>query len=337
MATNEILPFAESASAPNLLTQAQYAADPERLSGNLPDIARQELANKIWKQSATVCSGFGEFLKNSQSANVTDSLTPAQFAGIILAAIGGGIQNGAYNTAVAGGTANAITATYVPAVTTLAAGLTLLVRASSANTTTTPTFAPNGLAAKPIVKGANLPLAVGDIAGAGHWLEFQYDLTLAKWVLMNPALGVIVPPTASETVQGVVELATPAEVAAVDTTRAVTASSLLKSPGVFLAKLTLNTDAGGGTISITSQYNVASVQKIAPGHYRINFADALPNATYGVAGSATGGNYTLAAVVVTASAGGNYLQKTTTAIQIYVLSLATGAGVDVGEANILIF
>ncbi len=172
MATNEILPFAESASAPNLLTQAQYADDPERLSGNLPDIARQELANKVWKQAAAVCAGFGEFLKNSQSANITDTLTPAQFAAIVLAAIGGGIQNGSYNTAIAGGTADAITATYVPAVTTLVAGLTLLVRASSVNTTTTPTFAPNGQSAKPIVKGANFPLALGDIAGAGHWLEF---------------------------------------------------------------------------------------------------------------------------------------------------------------------
>ncbi len=157
-------------------------------------------------------------------------------------------------------------------------------------------------------------------------------------MLINPAKGVIAPPLASETVQGVIELATPVEVSgATDPTRAVTSASLLKSPAVFKAVAILNTDPPGGGVTITDQYNVASVQKIGPGHYRINFANALPNALYGVTGSATGGNYTFAAVVVTASAGGNYLQKTTTAVQVYVLSLANGVGVDVGEANILIF
>ena len=33
-------------------------------------------------------------------------------------------------------------------------------------------------------------MAAGDIAGAGHWIELQYDLTLDKWVLLNPATGV---------------------------------------------------------------------------------------------------------------------------------------------------
>lgn len=92
-----------------------------------------------------------------------------------------------FSVAAAGGTADAITATYTPAVTALTNGMTLLVRAALANTTTTPTFSPNGLAAATIVRHNNQALAVGDIAGAGHWLELQYDTTLAKWVLQNPA------------------------------------------------------------------------------------------------------------------------------------------------------
>jgi len=100
-----------------------------------------------------------------------------------------GVQAGDYNTAHGGGTADAITGDYTPNITALEDGLILFVRAASANTTTTPTFSPDGLTAKTIVKGANKPLVPGDIDGAGNWLEFQYDLTLDKWVLLNPATG----------------------------------------------------------------------------------------------------------------------------------------------------
>lgn len=91
-----------------------------------------------------------------------------------------------------GGTADAITATFAPVPRYPSNGVCLSVRAASANATTTPTFTPNGgvIAPATIVKGNNLPLAAGDIAGAGHWLELAWDSTLTKWVLLNPANGV---------------------------------------------------------------------------------------------------------------------------------------------------
>lgn len=103
-----------------------------------------------------------------------------------------GVQASAYNTASAAGAADALTAVFTPAITALTNGMTLYVRASAANTTTTPTFtpAPGTIAAKAIVKGAGSALAAGDIAGPGHWIELQYDLTLDKWVLQNAAKGV---------------------------------------------------------------------------------------------------------------------------------------------------
>lgn len=97
------------------------------------------------------------------------------------------VQHGIFSTSLAGGTADAITASFTPNVLTLTAGLPLEVRASTANLTTTPTFSPDGLTAKVIVKGNGFPLAAGDIAGAGHWLQLTYDLLLDKWVLLNPA------------------------------------------------------------------------------------------------------------------------------------------------------
>lgn len=106
------------------------------------------------------------------------------------------LQQAAYMSAVAGGTVDAITAAFAPAIAALPAApgtLSVFVRASGANATTTPTFKADATTAKTIVKGNNLPLAVGDIAGAGMWLELQYDATLDKWVLQNPARGLVPP------------------------------------------------------------------------------------------------------------------------------------------------
>ena len=90
-----------------------------------------------------------------------------------------------YSTA--GGTSDALTATYTPAVTALVSGLTLYVRAGFANTTTTPTFSPNGFTAATIVKTNNQPLKIGEIAGNGHVLILQYDGINSNWELLNPA------------------------------------------------------------------------------------------------------------------------------------------------------
>ena len=100
----------------------------------------------------------------------------------------------AFNTAVvAAGTADALTGAFSPAIAALPAApgtLSALVRAGSANATATPTFKADDTTAKTIIKGNNLPLVAGDIAGAGHWLDLQYDATLDKWVLQNPATGI---------------------------------------------------------------------------------------------------------------------------------------------------
>jgi len=102
------------------------------------------------------------------------------------------VQNNTAIASAAGGTTDAITGSYTPAITSLTNGMSLYVRAGSSNATTTPTFKADGTAIKTIVKGNGLPLVAGDIAGDGHWIELQYDATLDKWVLLNPATGVAV-------------------------------------------------------------------------------------------------------------------------------------------------
>ena len=185
MATNEILQFAETDTGTNLLTQAEYLADSQRPIGNQPGVARSKLVNKALRQASLISAGVAEFLADNQANDITDGLTPQNIADYMAAVV----RSLGIPTAVAGGTADAITADFTPNV-SLTNGTTVIVRAGSANATTTPTFAPDGLAAKTIVKGNNLALVAGDIAGAGHWLELNFDTVLDKWVLQNPARGV---------------------------------------------------------------------------------------------------------------------------------------------------
>lgn len=111
---------------------------------------------------------------------------------LVAALIKKGMQGNHFSIATAAGTADAITAAFTPAITVLTHGMTLHVRAGAANATTTPTFTPAAgtIVAKTIVKGAGAALVAGDIIGSGHWIDLQYDQTLDKWVLLNPATGV---------------------------------------------------------------------------------------------------------------------------------------------------
>ena len=98
----------------------------------------------------------------------------------------GQVQDGKVNWVDGGGTADAITATYSPVITALVDGQLCFVRATAANATTTPTFAPNGLTARTIVKKGGAALVAGDIVADGHELILRYDLTNTRWELLNP-------------------------------------------------------------------------------------------------------------------------------------------------------
>lgn len=88
--------------------------------------------------------------------------------------------------AVAGGGADAITASYSPANTSLTDGLGLNFRASAANATTTPNFSPDGLPAHNITKKGGAVLAPGDIPGNLAECIVRYNLANTRWELENP-------------------------------------------------------------------------------------------------------------------------------------------------------
>jgi len=186
MATNEILQFGASATGGDILNQAAYTADAQRTGGHQVGIARNELENKVLLQVSTISAALAQYVADSQTNNIADSVAVATLADYIEQAV----RNTAIMYAVAGGTSDAITATFFPATDQLTDGRLMIVRCNTANTTTTPTFNPDGLGVKPIVKGSNNPLEIGDISGLGFHLILSYDSALDKFVLNNPARGV---------------------------------------------------------------------------------------------------------------------------------------------------
>lgn len=90
-------------------------------------------------------------------------------------------------SATTGGTVNAITATFSPAIPALTDKLLVWVVVTGANTSTTPTFAPDGLTARTIVKKGGQALSVGDIPGALAVINLEYNLANTRWELLNPS------------------------------------------------------------------------------------------------------------------------------------------------------
>lgn len=88
--------------------------------------------------------------------------------------------------AAAGGTVDAITANYTPDV-TLADQTKVAVVCAGANTSTTPTFAPDGLTAHTITMSGGQPLSAGSIPGAGFVALLVYNAAGTRWELINPS------------------------------------------------------------------------------------------------------------------------------------------------------
>jgi hypothetical protein len=86
----------------------------------------------------------------------------------------------------AGGTANALTATYPQFPAALVDGLTCEIVPTADNTTTTPTFSPNGATAETITKRGGAALVAGDIKNLAP-IFLEYNSANTRWELLNPA------------------------------------------------------------------------------------------------------------------------------------------------------
>lgn len=87
MATTNILGFGTAAT--NELSDAAYSADAQRLSGNIPGVARSQLVNKALHQLSMVAAGVAQYVADRQATNVVDTLTPSQFAAMMALGVQG--------------------------------------------------------------------------------------------------------------------------------------------------------------------------------------------------------------------------------------------------------
>jgi hypothetical protein len=129
---------------------------------------------------------------SAQAQNPQCQLTPAPPTSTALCASTAFVHHVANSGApwvAAGGTSDAITATYVPTILPLADGQIAYFRATASNATTTPTFAPNGATAATITRDGGAALSVGDIPGALSEEILRYNLAHTRWELLNPAGG----------------------------------------------------------------------------------------------------------------------------------------------------
>ena len=96
---------------------------------------------------------------------------------------------GTFPMIAAAGTSDAITAAYNPAITLADQTLAAFV-ISATNTTTTPTFAPNGLTAHTVTARGGATLLVGDLPQNGVAIV-EYNLANTRWELLNPAKSAV--------------------------------------------------------------------------------------------------------------------------------------------------
>lgn len=78
MADSFILRFCQNDIGTNLLTQSEYLADAQRLTGNQPGTARSKLNNKIMRQTALMSAGLAAWIAQNQATDVVDTLTETQ-------------------------------------------------------------------------------------------------------------------------------------------------------------------------------------------------------------------------------------------------------------------
>lgn len=164
MPTNDFLPWATAGGA-NVLSQADYASDPARLAGVVAGLGRSILANKSWRQSASVAAAFGQFINDY---GALDALDDGNIANLVRD-FARSIRGAPWAFVTATGTANAWVVTPTPTLAAYASGRPLNIVAPATNTSTTVTMNVSGLGNRPVKKANGSDPVPGDfVAGVAY-------------------------------------------------------------------------------------------------------------------------------------------------------------------------
>lgn len=227
-----------------------------------------------WGVSGAVGGGTGQSsyaVGDILYASTTTALSKlaASTAGYVLTSGGAGVAPVYADpmlTAASGGTVDAITATFAPAL-TLRDQQKCFVVCAGANTSATPTFAPNSLTAHTITMNGGQPLVAGSIPAAGFVAILEYNLANTRWELLNPK-----PSSVSAATQAQMEAIT-------SNTVMVTPLSANWHPGV--AKCWIKCD--GSSAAITASYNITSTTDTGTGVLTVTIATDFSSAEYAIA------------------------------------------------------
>lgn len=193
MATNDFLPFATGGGA-NVLSQSDYAALAAVGTGYQAGAAKSAQLNKTWRQSSIMAAVLGQFIANYSGQNAVDDGTTAT----LLANLQIAVRSMTKQRVVLAdtGAANAYTAVNAPALAALpSSGFAQYISIANANTGAA-TYAPDGLAAKPIY-GLNLTalqggeLVVNGIAALMYLVAATVNSGNGAWILLECTGGAL--------------------------------------------------------------------------------------------------------------------------------------------------
>lgn len=229
-----------------------------------------DLATDTLTRATIIASSNGNLAVNwpSGTRNIS-GVWPAELGG----PISGRLKYGA-----AGGSANAITVANPIPLRALTGGAIQLFRATADNSGAV-TLNVDGTGATPLRDWQGTALPAGAIKNGQMALALLNEATTV-WHLINPT-----PPlAASETVAGVVELATEAEMeAAIDAARVASALNQRHHPAHPKAWCLWDATVAGTNPPIAG-YNVTSVQQVAAGRALINFTTPFATTNYAAFG-----------------------------------------------------
>jgi hypothetical protein len=201
---NDFLPFAVGSSA-NVLSQSAYAALTSLLqNGFQSGIANSQQLNKVWRQSSIMAAVMAQFIVAETGQTAIDDGTTATLLANFTTAVAAAARSRIILTDT--GSANAYTAANPSPLTALPTSTGLFQSVSIANANTgASTYAPDGLAAKPIYGLGLQPLQGGELVAKGiatmlYVVASTVNSGLGAWVLLECTGGAqqIAPATAPQ-------------------------------------------------------------------------------------------------------------------------------------------